>query len=190
MTESFNYIITTICNHAMLIVPCSSDALCVFVDASTTGVGGVLCVSRDDTWMPTAFYSRQLQSREIKDLATELEALALLTTIEYFSYYLSGRDFVAYTATILLSPTYWTRHRIQTNCTDGRRDCLYLMSQSFISLESGICWRMHQARMAATAAATSAAALNSTKPPSQRGGRCGDPAHYYGLAHHTMQEED
>ncbi len=81
----------------MLIIPAPADALCVFVDASTTGVGGVLCVSRDDTWMPTAFYSRQLQKRETKFSATELEALALLATVEHFSYYLRVREFVAYT---------------------------------------------------------------------------------------------
>ncbi len=85
-TESFHYIINSICHHTMLIIPAPADALCVFVDASTTGVGGVLCVSRDDTWMPTAFYSRQLQNRETKFSATELEALALLVTVEHFSY--------------------------------------------------------------------------------------------------------
>ncbi len=156
MTESFNYIITTICNHTMLIVPCSSDALCVFVDASTTGVGGVLCMSRDDTWMPTAFYSRQLQSRESKYSATELEALALLTTIEHFSYYLSGREFVAYTDHIALT------HILDK---DGRNSSSYISSSPklYQVMES----HLHK-----------------------EGGRCGDPAHYYGHAHHTMQEED
>ncbi len=192
MTESFNYIITTICNHAMLIVPCSSDALCVFVDASTTGVGGVLCVSRDDTWMPTAFYSRQLQSREIKDSATELEALALLlTTIEHFSYYLSGREFVAYTDHIAL--THILDKTPNSNKLHRWKERLSLFDVTIIYLPGKrnlLAGCIIQARMATTAAATSVAALNSTKPPSQRGGRCGDPAHYYGHAHHTMQEED
>ncbi len=87
----------------MLIIPTAADVMCVFVDASTTGVGGILCVSREDTWMPAAFYSRQLQSREAKLSATELEALALLATVEHFSYYLSGREFVAYTDHVALT---------------------------------------------------------------------------------------
>ncbi len=53
--------------------------------------------------MPAAFYSRQLQSREAKFSATELEALALLATVEHLSYYLSGREFVAYTDHVALT---------------------------------------------------------------------------------------
>ncbi len=47
--------------------------------------------------MPCSFFSRQLLPREQKFSATELEALALLETIEHFKLYLAGRDFVAFT---------------------------------------------------------------------------------------------
>ncbi len=61
----------------------------------------------------SSVYSRQLQSREAKFSATELEALALLATVEHFSYYLSGREFVAYTDYVAL------RHLMdKTPCTN------------------------------------------------------------------------
>ncbi len=41
--------------------------------------------------------SRRLLPRETKFSATELEALALLETVEHFKMYLAGHDFVAYT---------------------------------------------------------------------------------------------
>ncbi len=38
-----------------------NDAFAVLRDTSTRGVGGALCVFREDVWMPAAFCSRQLQ---------------------------------------------------------------------------------------------------------------------------------
>ena len=80
----------------MLTIPALSDKFAVFTDASSCGVGGVLCVCRDDVWVPCAYYSRQLLPREQRYAATELEALAMLTAIEHFSYYLLCTDFVVY----------------------------------------------------------------------------------------------
>ncbi len=60
----------------------------MFSDASTTGIGGALCVCRNDIWMPCSSFSRKLIPRERKFSATELEALALLETVEHFSLYL------------------------------------------------------------------------------------------------------
>ncbi len=62
-------------------------------DASTRGVGGALCVFREDVWMPAAFCSRQLQLRETRYTITELEALTMLTSIKKFANYLVGRQF-------------------------------------------------------------------------------------------------
>ncbi len=85
MTHSFEFIISQICNHSMLTIPALSDKFAVFTDASSCGEGGVLCVCRDDVWVPCAYYSRQLLPREQRYAATELEALAMLTAIEHFS---------------------------------------------------------------------------------------------------------
>ncbi len=67
-----------------------------FCDVSISGMGGVLCVYRDDDWKPVSFYSRQLQPRETR-YSTEIEALALVSTVEHFAYYLRGIEFIAYT---------------------------------------------------------------------------------------------
>jgi len=106
MTISFQSIIDAICNHSMLTIPNVTDTYCVFVDASSKGVGGVLCVCRNGEWLPCAFYSRQLLDRESKFSATELEALALLSTVEHFKYYLGGRHFTAYTDHQALKPIF------------------------------------------------------------------------------------
>jgi len=97
MTESFHSIIQSICDFVVLTIPTVSDVFVVSCDASSIGVGGVLCVSRDDKELPVSFYSRQLSPREQKFAATELEALALLETVKHFAFYLFGRQFVVYT---------------------------------------------------------------------------------------------
>ena len=67
------------------------------IDTSGLGVGGVLQVWHDGNWEAVAFYSRQLRGAEERYSATELEALALVCTVEHFAYYLYSREFVAFT---------------------------------------------------------------------------------------------
>ena len=67
------------------------DTFSIVTDASGLGVGGVLQVWRGDRWEAAAFYSRLLQGAEQRYSATELEALALVSTISHFAYYLYGR---------------------------------------------------------------------------------------------------
>ena len=78
-------------------VPLPQDQFSIITDASGLGVGGVLQVRRGDKWEAAAFYSRQLQGAEQRYSATELEALALVSTINHFAYYLYGRAFQAFT---------------------------------------------------------------------------------------------
>ena len=52
---------------------------------------------RDRKWEAAAFYSCQMTGAEQRYSATELESLALVSTIDHFAYYLYGREFVAYT---------------------------------------------------------------------------------------------
>ncbi len=96
MCCAFDSIINAIVNYVELMVPADGDSLCIFVDASTAGVGGVLCVYRSNEWKPVSFYSKQLLPRESRYSATEIEALALLTTVEHFAYYLRGVEFTAF----------------------------------------------------------------------------------------------
>ncbi len=68
----------------------------MFADASLNGVGGALCVYRNSSWIPCGFFSRQLLIREKNYAILDLEALALLATIQHFHYYLSGKYFKAF----------------------------------------------------------------------------------------------
>ncbi len=95
--DAFDVIVSCICNNISLCVPLLSDSFGVFCDASQSGIGGVLCVYRSNSWKTVAFYSRQLQPRESRYSATEIEALAMLSSIEHFAYYLTGQDFKVFT---------------------------------------------------------------------------------------------
>jgi len=81
-------------------VPCVYPVPCVFslvTDASGKEICGVLEVLREGEWQPAAFYSRQLRDAEQGYSATELEALALVSAVEHFAYYLYGNSFMVYT---------------------------------------------------------------------------------------------
>ena len=80
-----------------LCIPLPEDVFSVVTDASGLGVGGVLQVWRDNRWEAAAFFSRQLQGAEQRYSTTELEALALVCTLQHFAYNLYGRKFIAYT---------------------------------------------------------------------------------------------
>ncbi len=90
MTKSFHSIISNICQQTSLTIPNKDDKFVVSCDASSCGVGSVLSVVREDN-------SRQLLPRERKYSATELEALALLCSVNHFEYYLFGKHFTILT---------------------------------------------------------------------------------------------
>ncbi len=60
LDSTFHSIITSIVNHSALIIPLCNEVRCVFSDASMCGIGGVLCVSRSDSWMPLLSRNYQL----------------------------------------------------------------------------------------------------------------------------------
>ncbi len=93
LDKVFHTIISSITHHTSLVIPNCDEVWCVFSDASLCGIGGVLCVSRYHCWVPCSFFSRQLLPREQKFAATELEALALLETLEHFKLYLAKKRF-------------------------------------------------------------------------------------------------
>ncbi len=97
LNKCFVDVISSVVSHSSLVISIVTDVRCVFTDASSRGIGGVLCVYRSEKWVPCAFYSRKLLDRETKFSATELEDLALLETVEFFKMYLSGFHFRAYT---------------------------------------------------------------------------------------------
>ncbi len=53
--SSLEAIIHFISNYSSLIIPSPNDVLSVFSEASCLGIGGTLCVFRDEHWVPAEF---------------------------------------------------------------------------------------------------------------------------------------
>lgn len=67
----------------------------VHTDASSIGIGGVLLQTQKDGKLhPICFYSRKTTSDEAKYPSIELEALAIVKTLERFRPYLLGVKFI------------------------------------------------------------------------------------------------
>ena len=64
-------------------------------DASYLGLVAALEQSTSDGWKPIAFASRFLNSTEERYIVNELELLGIDWSIDYFKYYLYGKDFTA-----------------------------------------------------------------------------------------------
>ena len=52
---------------------------------------------REGEWRAAAYHFRQTRGAEKRYVATELDALGVVEMIEHFSYYLYGKEVVAYT---------------------------------------------------------------------------------------------
>ncbi len=76
-------------------MPSPTDKFVVYTDASGVGVGGCLHAVRGSEEFPVAFFSRQLRGTEKNYSITELESLALVSSVCHFEHYLYGQSFVA-----------------------------------------------------------------------------------------------
>ncbi len=91
MTTAFSKLCVSLCNSVVLHIPSRSDTFTLYTDASGAGVGRCLHVTRDGKELPVAFFSRQLKKAEKNYSVTELEALAIVSSIRHFDYHLYGR---------------------------------------------------------------------------------------------------
>ena len=66
-------------------------------DASRSGLGAALEQNTPDGWKPIAFASRFLNSTEERYSVNELELLGIVWSIDYFIYYLYGKNFTVVT---------------------------------------------------------------------------------------------
>ena len=66
-------------------------------DASRSGLGAALEQNTSDGWKPIAFASRFLNSTEERYSVNELELLGIVWSIDYFKYYLYGKNFTVVT---------------------------------------------------------------------------------------------
>ena len=95
--SAFTHICMHISKCCQLCIPLPEDVFAIVTDASGLGIGGVHQVWQEGRWEAAAFHSRQLRGAKQRYSATELEALALVSTIRHFNYNLYGREFVAWT---------------------------------------------------------------------------------------------
>ena len=97
MDGAFQKLKVSLCNHVTLTIPSLSDTYSLHTDASGFGIGACLHVHRDNQELPVAFYSRQLQGAEKNYSITELETLAIVSSLKHFAFYIYGTPLVTYT---------------------------------------------------------------------------------------------
>ena len=98
MKYDFEYLCSSLSKSCILTIALPDDDFLLQTDASGIGISGILSVCRNSAkLLPVAFFFRQLQERERKYAATELEYLAVKESIRQFEVYLHGRQFVVQT---------------------------------------------------------------------------------------------
>ena len=97
MHSAFNHLRVSLSKVLCLSIPTSCDVFTLVTDASSLGIGSVLCITRDSVELPVAFHSRQLRARERTYSASELEGLAVVEAIRHFEVYLFGASFTVVT---------------------------------------------------------------------------------------------
>lgn len=84
--------------RAVLLYHPRQDAkLCVYVDASDVGIGGVIQQLVDGQLQPLAFYSKKLTNTQKNYSTYDRELLALYKCVQHFKFYIEGRGAVLYT---------------------------------------------------------------------------------------------
>ena len=118
-----------------LCIPSCNDVFTLVTDASSRGIGGVLCVSRNLCDMPVSFHSRQLRDRDKNYSASELEGLAVIEAIRHFEIYLFGSEFTVVTDHKAIT------HLFSSTVLNAKlwRWALYLLSHSGTCLV-GLMW--------------------------------------------------
>ncbi len=97
MMEAFHGLCGQLSHSVCLCVPCVSDVFVLECDASASGVGAVLSVTRGKDRFPVAFFSRQLMVAQCRYSAQKLEGLALFEAVRHFAFYLYSRKFTVVT---------------------------------------------------------------------------------------------
>ena len=92
MDGAFQRLKVSLCDHVSLIIPSVSDQYTLHTDASGCGVGACLHVRRGEDEIPVAFFSRQLQGAEKNYSITELETLAIVSSLKHFEFYIYGTN--------------------------------------------------------------------------------------------------
>ncbi len=58
MDDAFTQLNLSLCSYCVLCIPTDDDSLRLDTNESSSGVGAVLMVKREDQWRPVAYYSK------------------------------------------------------------------------------------------------------------------------------------
>ena len=127
MYDEFCHLRTVLCDETRLTLPTIQDSFILQTDASGTGLGAILSVTREGLEYPVAYFSRKLKDREKRYSASELEGLAVVAAVLHFDTYLVSQPFSIETDHRALTFLNTTKH------TNGRlaRWALALQPYSF-----------------------------------------------------------
>lgn len=95
--SAFNHAKEELARATNLVHPQPDAPLCLFVDASDYGVGGVVQQFTNNSWQPLAFFSKRLQPAEMKYSTFGRELLAAYLGVKHFRHLLEGHNFVIFT---------------------------------------------------------------------------------------------
>ena len=97
MVRAFHKLKSSLVNLCVLTVPVLSDHFILQTDASARGLGAVLSVIRSGEELPVVYFTCQLRGAERNYSTAEMEALAVVASIEHFAHNLYGREFMSQT---------------------------------------------------------------------------------------------
>ena len=95
--NAFNTLRSILTSDTILKHPDFDREFTLICDASTKAIAGILCQDHNGTLFPLAYFSRKLRGAETRYPPTELEALAIVSSIKKFHYYIYGRKFNIFT---------------------------------------------------------------------------------------------
>jgi hypothetical protein len=127
MVHAFGHIKAALCQATVLSHPDPEAEICLAMDASNTHIGAVLQQREGQAWRPLAFFSKKLDSTQLKYSAFDRELLAAYLGVRHFRYLLDGRNFHILTDH---KPLTQALHRVSdpwtSKCSSG--SCLFLWS--------------------------------------------------------------
>ena len=96
-TEAFEKVKALLLSSPVLAFPDFQHEFILTTDASDTGLGAILSQLVDGKEKPIQYASRSLSKSEVNYCTSEKECLAVVWAVQYFSYFLLGKQFVVRT---------------------------------------------------------------------------------------------
>lgn len=84
-------------NATLLAHPSANAHICLMVDASAYGIGGVVNQLKNNSWQPLAFFSKKLTSTQKKYSTYDRELLSMYSSVKHFKNFLEGQVFTIFT---------------------------------------------------------------------------------------------